>query len=212
MIKRDIIVIGASAGGLQALSALLGKLPKDLQASVFVVWHISPNHRSILPGVLSRAGKLPATHAVDGEPIRPGRIYVARPAYHLVLEVDRVRLTKGPKENRFRPAVDTLFRSAAYAFGPRVIGVVLTGALDDGTAGLWSIKDRGGIAIVQDPEEAENPSMPASAKQHVEIDYCIPIAQIAETLIHLTGAPAAENRRVSRVKIVGNRNSDRVRR
>jgi len=192
MVKRDIIVIGASAGGLQALSALLGKLPKDFQAPVFVVWHISPNHRSILPEVLSRAGKLPATHAVDGEPIRPGRIYVAPPAYHLVLEVDRVRLTKGPKENRSRPAVDTLFRSAAYAFGRRVIGVVLTGALDDGTAGLWSIKDRDGIAIVQDPEEAENPSMPASAKQHVEIDYCIPIAQIAETLIHLTGAQAAE--------------------
>ena len=212
MVKRDIIVIGASAGGLQALSALLGKLPKDLQASVFVVWHISPNHRSILPAVLNRAGKLPATHAVDGEPIRPGRIYVAPPAYHLVLEVDRVRLTKGPKENRSRPAVDTLFRSAAYAFGPRVIGVVLTGALDDGTAGLWSIKDRGGIAIVQDPQEAENPSMPESAKQHVEVDYCIPIAQIAETLIHLTGVPVAETEDSPPAKIVGNRNSDCVRR
>jgi two-component system chemotaxis response regulator CheB len=192
MVKRDIIVIGASAGGLPALRTLFGKLPKDLKASVFVVWHISPNHRSILPGVLSRAGKLPAAHAVDGEPIRPGRIYVAPPAYHLVLEVDRVRLTKGPKENRFRPAVDTLFRSAAYAFGPRVIGIILTGALDDDSAGLWSIEDRGGIAIVQDPEEAENPSMPASAKQHVEIDYCIPIAQIAETVINLIGSQAAE--------------------
>ena len=112
---------------------------------------------------------MPATHAVDGEPIRPGGIYVARPAYHLVLEVDRVRLTKGPKENRFRPAVDTLFRSAAYAFGSRVIGVVLTGALDDGTAGLWSIKDRGGIAIVQDPEEAENPSMPSSTLKSITV-------------------------------------------
>ena len=190
MVKRDIIVIGASAGGLQALSALLGKLPKESKhrySSASGTFRRT-TVRSSLQFLTGRANCRRPMRSM-ANPIRPARIYVAPPAYHLVLEVDRVRLTKGPKENRSRPAVDTLFRSAAYAFGPRVIGVVLTGALDDGTAGLWSIKDRGGIAVVQDPQEAENPSMPESAKQHVEVDHCIPIAQIAETLIHLTGVP-----------------------
>ena len=187
---HDIVVIGSSAGGLAALSGLASRLPGNLQAAVFMVWHISPYQRSILPEVLNRAGTLPAAHAVDREPIACGKIYVAPPDYHLVLEAGHVRLTKGPKENRFRPAVDTLFRSAAYAFGARVIGIVLSGALDDGTAGLWAIKDRGGIAVVQDPEEAEQASMPLSARQNVRVDYCLGIAQIAEILPGLVEEPA----------------------
>src|SRR5215831_10539902 len=160
---RDIIVIGASTGGLEAFKQIVRALPQDLAAAVFIVWHISPEAPSILPGILTRAGKLPAHHGVDGEPIRHGRIYIAPPDYHLMLEATHLRLTHSPKENRFRPAVDPLFRSAAYAFGPRVIGVVLSGALDDGTAGLWAVKDRGGLAVVQDPQDACIASMPQSA-------------------------------------------------
>src|SRR5688500_13070138 len=160
MPKRDILVIGASSGGLEVLKGLLGGLPAGLPASVFVVLHMAAHHPSRLPELLSRVCPLPVAHAVDGEPIVPGRVYVAPPDNHLLLMPDQVRLTNGPKENRARPAVDALFRSAAQAFGPRVVGVVLTGQLDDGTAGLWAIKDRGGLAAVQDPEEASAPSMP----------------------------------------------------
>jgi len=186
MPKRDVVVIGASAGGLGALSTLCRDLPGDLPAAVFIVMHVSPHYYSLLPELLSRHGNMPVHHGADGEPIRQSRIYVAPPDHHMVLEEGRVRITRGPKENRSRPAVDTLFRSAAYACGPRAIGVVLTGTLDDGTAGLWSIKDRGGIAVVQDPEEAEHPSMPLSARQHVNVDYCLPLAQIGRTLVRLT--------------------------
>jgi two-component system, chemotaxis family, protein-glutamate methylesterase/glutaminase len=139
-----------------------------------------------LPDILSRSGKLEAKHPADGESIQKGKIYVAPPDRHLLLEAGRIRLAKGPKENRFRPAVDPLFRSAAYAYGARVVGVVLTGALDDGTAGLWAIKDRGGIAVVQDPAEAEQPSMPSSALNNVQIDYCLPISEIPPLLVTLT--------------------------
>ena len=209
MVKRDIIVIGASAGGLQALSALLSKLPKDLQASVFVVWHISPNHRSILPGVLSRAGKLPATHAVDAEPIRPGRIYVARPAYHLVLEVDRVRLTKGPKRKSVSSGRRYPVRLSAYAFGPRVIGVVLTGALDEAPPG----SGRSRIAAA---------SLSFRTRRRLRIRRCRRAP--SSTLKSITDSAdcrdsdpfdwsaSCRNRRVSRIKIVRNRNSDCIRR
>jgi two-component system, chemotaxis family, protein-glutamate methylesterase/glutaminase len=189
---HDIVVIGASAGGLSALSTLASRLPTDLKAAIFIVWHVPPHHSSILPEILNKAGNLPAAHATDAEPIHHARIYVAPSDYHLVLEADHVRITKGPKENRFRPAVDTLFRSASYTFGPRVIGIVLTGALDDGTAGLWAIKDRGGIAIVQDPLEAEQPSMPTNAKQNVKVDHCLEIAKIAEILPVLIGEPSSK--------------------
>src|SRR5262249_53671611 len=148
-----------------ALSSLCRDLPQNFPAAIFIVMHVSPNYPSLLPDLLARSGKLPVRHGVSGEPIRLGRIYVAPPDHHMVLEADRIRITKGPKENRSRPAVDTLFRSAAYAYGPRAIGVVLTGTLDDGTAGLWAIKDRGGITIIQDPEEAEHASMPLNARQ-----------------------------------------------
>src|SRR5215204_1578454 len=158
MDPRNIIVVGASAGGLEALKALVKGLPADLPASIFIVWHMSPDVRGVMPQVLNRLNTMPAFQASDGEAIEEGRIYVAPPDRHLVLEEGLVRVTKGPKENRFRPAIDPLFRSAAYYYGPDVIGVILSGSLDDGTSGLWTIKDRGGIAIVQDPWGAEVPS------------------------------------------------------
>jgi two-component system, chemotaxis family, protein-glutamate methylesterase/glutaminase len=189
---KDIIVVGASAGGIEALRTIAGGLPKDLPASVFVVLHTSPESPGVLAHILARAGALPASSAVDGERIQPGRIYVAPPDRHLVIEPNRVRLTRGPKENRFRPAVDPLFRSAAQVYGPRVVGVVLTGNLDDGTAGLWAVKRLGGTAIVQDPEEALAPSMPRSALRQVRVDYCLPVAEIAPVLARLATEPSDE--------------------
>lgn len=195
MPNRDIIVMGASAGGLSAFNRIIKQLPEHLNAAIFIVWHISPYSTSILPEILNRAGKLKAKHPADGEPIETGRIYIAPPDYHLLLESGRIRLTKGPKENRFRPAIDPLFRSAAYAYGSRVIGVVLSGALDDGTAGLWAIKDRGGIAVVQDPAEAEQPSMPASALANVKVDHCVAVSEIPLLLVTLNKQTIAEESR-----------------
>jgi len=190
--EKDIIVIGASAGGIDALRLIVKDLPLDLAASIFVVLHTAPQSPGILDQILSRAGALPATNAIDKEPIQPGHIYVAPPNHHLLIESERVRVTKGPRENRFRPAVDPLFRSAAQTYGARVVGVILTGGLDDGTAGLWAVKQLGGTAIVQDPEDAIAPSMPASAQRHVEVDYCLPVAEIAARLVRLTGTHAEE--------------------
>jgi two-component system chemotaxis response regulator CheB len=136
-----------------------------------------------LPDILQRCTPLPVLEAADGSPIRKGSIVVARPDYHLLLEHDKVRLTRGPKENRHRPAIDSLFRSATYSHTSRVIGVVLTGALDDGTAGLWSIKDRGGTAIVQEPADAAFPAMPESALKYVPADHVVPLAAMG-ALIH----------------------------
>lgn len=197
MASRDIIVIGASSGGFEALKKLVAGLPKDLAAAVFVVWHLPANAKGVLPSVLEKEGTLPAAHGVDGEKIRKGRIYVAPPDYHLLVEENRVRVTKGPKENRFRPAVDTLFRSAAYAYGARVIGVILSGALDDGTAGLWTIKQRGGMAVVQEPSDAELSSMPESALREVEVDYVVPVAEMAALLTRLTGEQILKAREIS---------------
>jgi two-component system, chemotaxis family, protein-glutamate methylesterase/glutaminase len=191
MARKDIVVVGASAGGMAALETLVAGIPAGLPAVVFVVWHMSPGLRSVLPQILSRAGPLPASHPKDGDPIEPGRIYVAPNDHHLLLEKDYVRVTKGPKENRFRPAVDPLFRSAAYVYGPRAVGVVLTGALDDGTAGLWAIKLRGGTAIVQDPADAQHRSMPLNALENVEVDYKLPVADIGPLLARLACEDAA---------------------
>jgi len=190
MAKKNVVVIGASAGGLEALRELVSQLPADFTASVFVVWHTSPSVKSILPRVLTRNGPLPAAFAEDHEPIQPRRLYVAPADHHLLLEPGFVRVTKGPKENRWRPAIDPLFRSAAYVYGPRAIGVVLSGALDDGSAGLWTIKLRGGTAIVQDPEEAVIPAMPLNALRSVEVDYTAPISEIAGLLARLTRGEA----------------------
>lgn len=192
MAGHDIIVVGASAGGLEALQALVRGLPPDFPAAVFVVWHLPANSGGVLPAVLDRAGPLPAAHARDGEPIAPGRIFVAPPDRHLVLDAGHVRLTRGPKENHFRPALDPLFRSAAVAYGSRVIGVVLSGLLNDGTAGLWAIKDRGGLAVVQEPQDALFPAMPQSALEHVAIDAHAPAARLGPLLAQLAQLPAPD--------------------
>jgi two-component system chemotaxis response regulator CheB len=182
---HDIVVIGASAGGVEAISTLVSELPRDLRAAVLVVLHLSKG-RSMLPDILTRAGRLPAVQPDDGDPLEYGHIYVARPDHHLVIEPGRMRVVHGPTENGCRPAVDPLFRSAARAYGPRVIGVVLTGGLDDGTAGLAAVKEAGGIAIVQDPDEAFAPSMPRSAKAFVQVDHVLPVREISLLITELT--------------------------
>ena len=184
MAHHDLIVIGASAGGVEALSAIVASLPADLRAAVLVVLHLSRG-RSLLPEILDRAGRLPAAHPADGERLRYGRIFVAPPDHHMTLERDVIRVTHGPSENGVRPAVDPLFRSAARHFGPRVIAVVATGALDDGTAGLAAVKRAGGVAIVQDPAEAFAPSMPRSAMSVVAVDHVLPLAEIGPMLAAL---------------------------
>src|SRR6266852_1579977 len=179
---HDNIVVGASAGGVEALRLLVGKLPQDLPAAVLVVLHVSPEHKSILPSILTGAGPLAAKHAEDGEALEPGRIYVAPPGRHMVVDDGVVRLTRSPAEGGHRPAIDTLFRTAARFHGARVVGVILSGALDDGTAGLVAVKQRGGVAVVQDPDEALCADMPRSALSNVKVDHCLPTAQIAALL------------------------------
>jgi two-component system chemotaxis response regulator CheB len=189
---RDIIVIGASSGGVESLTELVSGLPADLAASLFIVTHVAANATSVLPQILSRSGPLEAAHANNEEPIQRGRIYVAPPDFHLLLANGRVRLVRGPKENNARPAIDPTFRTAAIAYGPRVIGVVLSGALDDGSAGLFAIKKRGGIAIVQDPSDALFPDMPRNAMEIVDVDYCVSKAEIAPLLARLAQEPVQE--------------------
>jgi two-component system chemotaxis response regulator CheB len=191
MAHHDIVVIGASMGGVEALSALAQQLPRDLPAAVLVVLHLSPQHKSVLPDILSRVGELPARHPKDGEALEPGRIYVAPNDRHLVVEPGRVRVVKGPRENGHRPAVDTLFRSAARAYGPRVVGVVLTGALDCGTAGLLAVKRQGGICVVQDPRDAFCPDMPRSALEYVAVDHCVRLRELGALLERLVATPVS---------------------
>ncbi|HEX7313809.1 MAG TPA: chemotaxis protein CheB [Pyrinomonadaceae bacterium] len=189
---RDIVVIGTSAGGVEALRALVGGLPQDFPASVFVVMHTAPDSPGVLAQILDRSGPLPAANATNREHFRPGHVYVAPPDRHLLLEPGRMCLTHGPKENRFRPAIDPLFRSAAQTYGPRVVGVILTGGLDDGTSGLWAVKRLGGVAVVQDPDEAFMPSMPLSAISQVEVDYTLPLAEMPAVLARLADKTIAE--------------------
>ena len=188
MPKRNIIVIGASAGGVEALRTLTSHLPNDLAAAVFVVMHIGSE--SALPEILTRAGRLPAVRAENNRPYHRGCIYCAPAQYHLLLKNHHMVLTRGPRENGHRPSVDVLFRSAAREHRSRVIGVVLSGGLDDGTAGLFAIKARGGVAIVQDPEEAITPDMPENALRMVEVDFCLPLHQISEVLAALVEGKA----------------------
>ena len=197
-----IVVVGTSAGGVSALRELVGALPADYPAAVFIVLHISPDAPSGLPDVLKRAGSLPAAWAEDGMAIEGGRILVAPPDCHVLLEPQRVSVTRGPKENRHRPAIDPLFRSAAWSFGPRVTGVVLTGSLDDGTAGLWAVKSCGGTTVVQDPGDAEFAEMPSNALMHNRVDHRLPLAQIAPLLVTLAqkAAPGASAEPPSQVK------------
>ncbi|HEY8560015.1 MAG TPA: chemotaxis protein CheB [Pyrinomonadaceae bacterium] len=196
MSKRDIIVIGGSVGSLSVLKDITSKLPSGFPAAVFIVWHMAPNSPGLLPEILTRQGALPAVHAQDFEKFEPGRIYVAPPDRHLLIEDSRVRISKGPRENRFRPAIDPLFRSAAQAYGERVVGVILSGGLDDGTAGLWTIKEFGGTAIIQDPSDAENSSMPLSARRKVRVDHIVPGKDIANLLIRLCNEEALEEKRI----------------
>jgi len=186
METRDVIVLGASAGGVEPLRMIARDLDDDLPAAVFVVLHVSAGQPSALPEILDRAGPLPASVPTDGQPFERGRIYVAPPDLHLMLEPDAVRVVHGPKENRHRPSVDVLFRSAARAYGPRVIGGVLSGSLDDGTAGLVAVKIRGGVAIVQDPAEAFSAEMPKNAMRYIEVDHVAPARSIGKLLSGLT--------------------------
>jgi two-component system chemotaxis response regulator CheB len=185
MERKNIVVIGASAGGVEALCGVLAGVPIQLDAAIFIVLHTWPAAESILASVLQPVCALPVSEAKDGAPIVMSHVFVSRPDMHLLLEKTAMRLTRGPKENHSRPAVDALFRSAALAHGERVVGVVLSGALDDGTAGLWAIKDRRGTTIVQDPAEAKHSSMPSSAIGHVSIDHIVPLERIGPLIAQL---------------------------
>jgi two-component system chemotaxis response regulator CheB len=182
---RRIVVVGASAGGVESLSALVASLAPDLDAALFIVLHIPPNQVSRLPQILNDKGALAAKHPADGEEIHAGRIYVAPPDHHLLVQDSHILVTRGPKENRHRPSIDALFRSAAYCYREQVIGIVLSGALDDGTSGLWNIKRMGGIAITQEPSEAAFDSMPSSALAQVEVDYCLSASKMGPLLERL---------------------------
>jgi two-component system chemotaxis response regulator CheB len=190
---RDIVVIGASAGGVEALTHIARHLDPNIPAALFAVLHIGRS-RSLLPEILARASRLIIRHPNDGEPIRNGHWYIAPPDHHLILEEGgRVRLFRGPNENGTRPAIDPLFRSAAEVFGNRVIGVILTGTLDDGVAGLAAIKAAGGIAIVQDPAGALCAGMPRRALETVNVDFCVPLVQIPGVILEtVQGAGVAE--------------------
>lgn len=186
MSEERIVVIGASAGGVDALIQLVSTLPADFPAPVCVVLHVPADAPSLLADILGRKGPLPAHSARHGDLCMPGNIYVAPPDRHLVIGRDgALHVTRGPRENRHRPAVDPLFRSAALAYGRRAIGVVLSGTLDDGTAGMVVIKQAGGIAIVQDPRTALYPGMPQSVMEHVVVDYAVPIGDVGTLLTRL---------------------------
>lgn len=184
-ISRDIIVVGGSAGGIEALLKIVASLPADLPAAVLVAVHVSPKAESLLPGILQRAGALPAVHATHGAPMERGRIYVAPPDHHLLVQRGHLCLARGPAASTCRPSIDPLFCTAARIHGPRVVGVLLSGNLDDGTAGMLAIKLRRGVTIVQDPDDASYPDMPTSAIQNVGVDHILPAAAIAPLLTEL---------------------------
>lgn len=187
------IVIGASAGGVETLKEVVSQLPADFPAPIFVVLHIPPYVASMLPSILSNAGPLKAIHPKDGEKIQQGVIYVAPPDHHLLIHKNTVAVKKGPKENRFRPSIDALFRSAAYTYGTASIGVVLSGALDDGTSGLWNINRLGGIAIVQIPDQARFKAMPRSALEHVKVDHQASSLEMGALICRLIAKPPAHD-------------------
>ena len=192
MSGHDVVVIGASAGGVEALSELVRGLPADFAAAVLVVVHFPAHSRSMLPRILSRRGPLEAVHAEDGAEPRPGVIHVAPPDRHLLLKDGLLCLGRGPRENGHRPAADALFRSAARAFGPRVVGVVLSGTLDDGTAGLLAVRRHGGVTVAQDPDEALHPGMPRTAIEAGVVDHVAPVHELAPLLARLAHTPCAE--------------------
>jgi two-component system, chemotaxis family, protein-glutamate methylesterase/glutaminase len=191
-IHRDIVVIGASAGGVEALDRLVGSLPPELPAAIFVVLHLPATGRSVLPQILGRAGKLPASAAEDCERPERGHIYVAPPDRHMLLVGQRVRLSGGPRENGHRPAVDPLFRSAARTYGPRVVAIVLSGNLDDGAAGARLVKDRGGVVLAQDPADALYPDMPANTAAVTGVDSVLSAEAMPAVIGRLLEEPVAD--------------------
>jgi two-component system chemotaxis response regulator CheB len=188
---RRIVVVGASAGGVEALITIARGLPSDLEAPVVVVLHRAPTSTSALPAILDRSGPLDARHAQDGEELAPGRIYVAPPDLHLLLEDGVVRLARGPREKGHRPAIDPLFRSAARAYGAGTIAVVLSGSRDDGAAGVAAVAERGGTVVVQDPTDAIYPSMPESAIAANHPEYVVPLAELAAIVARLAAEPVS---------------------
>jgi two-component system chemotaxis response regulator CheB len=198
-LRKNIIVIGASAGGVQALSDLLAALPTDLDAALFVVLHTAPVGRGLLPQVLQRHCELPVAHGIDGEAITAGRVYVAAPDHHLVVEDGVVRVTRAPKENHTRPAIDPLFRSAALAYGPRVVGVILTGMLYDGSAGLHAVQLCGGTCVVQDPADAMHADMPRNALRRVNADHVVTREALPALLTRLASESIMPDKRAPKV-------------
>ena len=200
MIAKRVVVIGASAGGIEALRVLVSGIPETFPAPICIVIHTSPESPGVLAEILNRLTPLSVSQACDGQRLEAGHIYVAPPDRHLIIEPGRVRVTKGPREHRFRPSIDPMFRSAAQVFGPNAIGIVLTGNLDDGVAGLSTIKKLGGTAIVQDPSEALFSSMPLQAMTNVNVDHVVPLTHIPRLLVELTsGLPVdVEPQRVPR--------------
>lgn len=188
---EPVIVMGASAGGVNAILELAPALPRGFPAPILFVQHIGA-HRSELWKLVSARGPNAAVTASDGDVPRPGTIHIAPPDQHMLLDGPVIRLSRGPKEHHARPAIDPLFRSAALDYGPRAIGVVLTGMLDDGSAGLRAIKDCGGTAVVQDPADAHAPSMPQSALAYVDADHVVPLAALGPLLYALARRPATQ--------------------
>jgi len=186
----DIVVIGASAGGVGSLQRDVEHIQPGFLAAILIALHLPDGIRSMLPQILERAGNLPAGQARDGDRIEPGRIYVAPAGFHLTVMRGRMAVTRGAREHGHRPAIDPLFRSAAVAYGRRAVGVILSGSLHDGTVGLREIKRAGGVAVVQDPNDTEWPSMPLSALRHVNVDHIAPASQIGTLLQELVATPS----------------------
>lgn len=189
MATCDIVVIAASAGGVETLEDIVAPLPADLPAALLIVLHVMPLRDSQLPRILSRRSRLKVAHGENGQRVDHGRIYIAPPDYHMILEDGIIRLDHGPRENFTRPAADPLFRSAATAYGDRVMGIVLTGGDSDGSKGLKAIKAAGGVAVVQDPGDARFPSMPLSGLRADSPDYCLPACDIPALIARMAGLP-----------------------
>lgn len=211
MASPNIVVVGASAGGLDALRRLVAQLPGGFAAPIFVVQHLAPSSSTeAILMALNRAGHLPCAEARDGAGFSNGHLYVAPPDHHLMIVSGKMRVTRGARENRSRPAIDPLFRSAAVAYRSRVIGVVLTGYLDDGTAGMTAIKRCGGVCVVQDPDDAAYPDMPRSVLGQVKADHVVPLAEMGSLLVRLLERPRRAQRKIPRDIAIEARIAERV--